>query len=168
MSGVTLIHTETDVAPECTVVFAGGRLTSESRTDSRRIEITFESCYFARVGPHDDRETIEVLGYEVDRPSELVDVAHYIDRRNRIWRESGNCPDSGFYVARQSDWVSTLPRSFPRHLENQIRHYVVDGRDGYVELIARQFSWREWLWTDGQRDDAPSKGPVAGSGEGVT
>ena len=54
---------------------------------------------------------------------------------------------------------------------NIVRREVVKGKgDSFkdiVELIARGFAWREWKWRDGHREDAPMKGPVVGSGEGV-
>lgn len=161
-SAITLDHSESDVEPECVVVLGGGRLTDDCHTDSRRIDITFKMCYHARVGPHHDTETIEAIGYQI-ADSYSGDMNAYLDWRNKKWIETGNCPDSGFYVAQQSDWLPTLPNVF----QQGFQHYVVDGRDGYVELIAKQFAWREWMWSNGHRDDAPSDGPVMGSGEGV-
>jgi len=158
MSGVTLSHGESDTRPECTVVFGAGRLQEDGRTDSRRVEIAFEECYYARVGPHSDREGVEALGYAIDPHITCMDADH--DRR---WRETGCCPDPGFYVARESGWLESLPDFYRRGF----RHYVVDGRDGYVELIARQYRWREWLWTSGQRELAPASGPVVGAGRGT-
>jgi len=161
MSGVTLSHRETDVRPECTVVFGAGRLGDDGLTDSRRIEIDFESCYFARTGPHPDWEDIEAIGYAVE-PTFDAGQENYLDWRVRRWLETGSCPDSGFYVARESSWLRELPAPF----RIDVRHYVVDGRDGYVELIARRFAWREWLWTDSTRD-AASQGPIVGEGAGI-
>ena len=160
MSGVTLNHSESDVEPECIVTFGGGRLTAEGLTDSRRIDVTFMMCYYARLGPHDDSETVESIGYKIE-PAYDGDMANYLDWRQKMWMETGMCPHSGFYVAKESEWLATLP-SFYRH---RSQHYVVDGRDGYVELLARSFSWREWMWTSGHRDRA-SEGPVVGCGEG--
>ena len=161
MSGLTLRHCETDVEPECSVVFGAGRLRDDDRTDSRRVELVFEGCYHARVGPHSDTESIEAIGYKVVELFEF-DAADYLSRRSRLWRESGLCPDSGFYVALQSVWLAVLTD----HFRLGSRHYVVDGRDGYVELIARRFRWREWLWDEGERELAPSSGPMVGEGEG--
>jgi hypothetical protein len=160
MSGLTLRHRETDVAPECSVVFGAGRLRDDDRTDSRRVELVFEGCYHARVGPHSDTEGIEAIGYEMVEPFKFD--ADYLLRRSRLWRESGSCPDPGFYVAVRSAWLARLPDDF----RLGSRHYVVDGRDGYVELIARRFRWREWLWDEDDREVAPSSGPVVGEGEG--
>jgi len=161
-SAVTLVHSEDDVEPKCKIVLGGGRLTKGLRTDSRRIDITFKKCYHARLGPHHDSQTIEAIGYQIAE-SYTGDTNAYIDWRHRTWIETGNCPDSGFYVARQSEWIPTLPGFFQRGFQ----HYVVDGRDGYVELVATQFTWQEWMWSNCHRDDAPANGPVVGTGEGV-
>lgn len=161
-SGVTLTHSESDVEPECTVVCGGGRLNKHCRVDSRRIEIEFSLCYFARLGLHGDSETIEAIGYKID-PTYVREIDDYLEWRTREWNATGHCPDSGFYVATKSAWLPSLAAFF----QSDFRHYVVDGRDGYVELIARRFKWREWLWTDSHREDAPSKGPMVDSGEGV-
>ncbi len=136
-SSVTLTHCESDVEPECTVVVGAGRLGQDDRTDTRCVEIVFKLCYHARVGPHSDSEGVEVLGYMIDPPKPCA--ADYLHWRVKHWRETGNCPDPGFYVAKQSAWLESLPLFF----RQDFRHYVVDGRDGYVELIAREFKWRE-------------------------
>ena len=161
-SGVTLIHSESDVEPECTVVLGGGRLVDADGYDSRRIEIKFLECYYARVGHHRDTETVEAIGYEI-ADSYSGDMNNYIDWLNKIWSETGNCPDSGFYFAQQSDWLSSLPSYF----QQNFRHYVIDGRDGYVELVAKEYTRREWIWSDGHREESQLKGPVVGSGNGV-
>lgn len=135
MSGVTLTHTETDVEPECIIVVGAGRLSEDGRTDSRRVEIVFKLCYYARVGPHSDTEGVGALGYMIEPPITCDDAEEYLGWRVRRWRETGNCPTPRFYVAKQSAWLEGLPSFFRR----DFRHYVVDGRDGYVELIARNF-----------------------------
>jgi len=143
-------------------VFGGGRLGQYRRVDNRRIELEFLSCYHARSGPHGDSEGVEAIGYKIE-PVYDGDVNNYLEWRAREWSATGFCPGSGFYVATKSEWLSGLESIFQTHA----RHYVVDGRDGYVELIAHRFRWREWLWTESHREEAPSRGPVVGSGEGV-
>jgi hypothetical protein len=160
-SGLTLRHSESDTQPECTVTLGAGRLRADGRTDDRRIEIVFELSYYARVGPHSDTEGVEALGYSIVFPFEY-DPADYLERRAHMWREAGYCPDPRFYVAQQSAWLAALPDF--RH--GGFRHYVIDGRDGYVELIARRYRWREWLWNEGERELAQAKGPVVDEGEG--
>ena len=161
-SAVTLTHSESDVEPECTVVFGGGRITEDYHIDSRRIDVVFKMCYHARIGPHDDSETIEAIGYKIDAPIDADTEAGY-EEYQRAWKTTGICPDSGFYVAKQSEWLPSLPAFF----QTDFQHYVIDGRDGYVELIAKHFAWQEWMWSNCHRDDAHANGPVVGTGQGV-
>ena len=161
MSGVTLTHCETSVEPECFVVLGGGGIRPDGVRDNRRIEVTFKLCYYARVGHHYDTGSVESLGYEFvgGFDTEWRDFSRFRDE----WLRRGDCPDSGFYVAQESAWLSELPSDF----REGYRHYVIDGRDGYVELVAQSFAWREWMWGRGERDDAANNGPVVRRGEGV-
>ena len=90
------------------------------------------------------------------------DMSGYLDWLRREWKATGLCPTPGFYVAMESEWLSSLPDSY----HEGCHHYVVVGRDGYVELIAHRFRWREWLWTTGHRDDMAGLGAVVESGKG--
>ena len=101
MSGVTPRHSESDVEPECRVVFAGGRLNESDLVDSRRIEISFDQCRYARLGPHGDTQSIEAIGYRIE-PSDGGDVRTYLKWWIHEWKSRGYCPRSGFYVAKQS------------------------------------------------------------------
>lgn len=161
-SGITLTHVETDVRPECLVVLGGYRPNEDGRMRDCRVEIEFDLCYYARCGPHDDSADIESIGYRIAGKFN-GDTKDYLKWLEREWKATGSCPDSGFYVATQSAWLASVPEFY----QKDFRHYVVDGRDGYVELIARRFKWREWLWEEGHREEAPSKGPVIGSAEGI-
>lgn len=162
-SGVTLTHAETDMAPECTVVLGANRLSANGKLESCRVDIAFHLSYYAKVGRHEDSESIEAIGYKVIDAYD-GDAESYIDWRQRTWQLTGKCPDPGFYVAEHSEWIETLPTSF----RQDFRHYVIDGRDGYVELIAKSFSWKAWRWSTGHRDDAPSEGPVVDCGNGIS
>lgn len=160
-SGITLTHSESDSEPECTVVLGGGRLNVDGSTDDRRIELEFLHCYYARCGQHCDTEDIEAIGYKIASRYDGK-MADYLDWRQKMWLSSGYCPDSGFYLAAQSAWLCSLPDEY----QKAAHHYVLDGRDGYVELIARGFKWREWMWVESRREDAPSTGSVVDEGEG--
>ena len=163
MSGVTLTHSESDTEPECQVAFGAGRLTNEGRTDMRLVQIRFTECYFARTGHHSDDSSIADLpGYELSDAATPPDGADYLDWRHSKWRSDTVCPDSGFYVAEPSAWLRSLPESFQR----DSAHYVIDGRDGYVEVVAKAFEWTEWMWTTGHRDDVPSKETAVAQGTG--
>jgi hypothetical protein len=166
MSGVTLVHSESDVEPACSVVLAGGRLCDDDLVDLRRIELTFKFAYYARLGWHDDNEDIRAVGYSVEGGEETFEgaPADYVRWSARRWREQGHCPESGFYVATRSDWLGSVQRHFS-HIP--LRHYVIDGRDGYVEVLASGFSWREWIWNDGSRDLLVDPADAVGTGAGV-
>ena len=143
-------------------MLGGGRLMDNGSTDDRRIEITFKLCYYLRTAPHLDSEGVEALGYEVASGFEGAS-RDYLDWLRNEWHKNGICSYSGFYVARESAWRKTLPEFF----QKDYWHYVVNGRDGCVELIARSFKWREWLWVRGDREDAVKAGPIVGEGEGI-
>ncbi len=165
-SGVTLIHTETSVAPECSVIFGGSRLHEDCFTRDVRVEITFQSAWHARLGPKSDNADIDSAGFQVlggyDDPGDHR-LDHYLDWRTASWREQGLCPDASFYVAVRSDWLE----AHPSETTSRTRHYVISGRDGYVEILAERFSWREWLWLSGERDALTRDDEVFRRGDGV-
>ena len=58
-------------------------------------------------------------------------------------------PDPGFYFSTDSEWLeaerhswATRQRGAPRP-EDAV-HFLLDGRDGYVEILASGFTWRAW------------------------
>src|SRR5262245_25560919 len=162
MSGLTLTHVETDVAPECSIVFGGGRMGPNGLTDMRRIELQFVRASHVRAAPKHDDEDIEASGFQIvggyDGPWK-----DYWNWRKRNWRDTGICPDSGFYVAMESDWL----RSARMKYGDAPKHFILEGRDSYIEIIAESFSWREWLWPDGPRDNYQDASDVVGSGHGT-
>ncbi|MES1200877.1 MAG: hypothetical protein ABUS57_05455 [Pseudomonadota bacterium] len=160
MDGLTLTHSNDD-EPRCSIVFGGGRLTESGLTDDRRIEINFASAYFARVSAKDDNEDIDASGFTVVRMDEGPSD-QYLEWRRRRWRQTGFCPESGFYVATESPWLTSAGFA---HLA--LRHFVLAGRDNYIEVLASGFAWREWMWPSGPRDQYTDPQDVVGSGEGV-
>ena len=134
-------------------------MSDTGQLDSRRIEIDFKMCHHARTRPLGGGGVDTIYPVE---PSYGGDMNGYLDWLRREWKATGLCPSPGFYVATESEWLSSLPDA---HYERS-HHYVVVGRDGYVELIAERFRWREWLWTAGLRDDMAGLGPVVERGEG--
>jgi len=137
-SGLSLAHTETDIAPECSVRLGANWLTGAGSLDSREVEIVFEGCYYARVAPKSDDFDIEEAGFTIVK-SKGMNSQKTVEWPPSEWVQTGICPDSGFYYATESDWMASRPIVFRR----DCRHFVLSGRDGYVELIARSFKWRE-------------------------
>jgi len=162
MSGLTLTHMETDVAPECSIVFGGGRMDPNGLTDMRRIELQFVTASHVRAATKHDDDDIEASGFHIvggyDGPGQ-----GYLNWRKRNWCDTGICPDPGFYVATESDWL----RSATMKYGYAPKHFILAGRDCYMEIIAGSFSWREWLWLDGPRDNYQHASDVVGSGHGT-
>jgi hypothetical protein len=160
MDGLTLTH-RIDDEPHCSIVFGGGRITDSGLTDDRRIEINFTSAYFARVSMKDDDADIDESGFTVlgmyQGPS-----AQFLEWHRQRWQQTGLCPDPRFYMATESPWLSSVGLT---HLA--LRHFVLAGRDSYIEVLASRFSWREWMWPSGPRDQYTRPNDVVGSGEGV-
>lgn len=152
-SGVTLQHAESDGG--CKVLVGAGGIHWEGLL----VEITFEFCYYTRTAPHPDSEGIEAIGYQVD-PCFKGSLADYRDWRKEQWVKTGYCPDSGFFVARQSPWLQSVPDVY----QKKCRHYVVYGRDGHVELIAKCFQWRAWNWNE---FESPKYDVVVNEGSGT-
>ena len=50
---------------------------------------------------------------------------------------------------------------------NNPKHYVVVGRDNYIEIIAERYEWREWLWPTGSREDYRDDASVVFSDSGT-
>lgn len=162
MCGLTLTHREPDVWPECSVVFGADRRGDDGRKEICRVAIEFSACYFVRTAPKKDDDSIESSGFSLVRDFR-GDIYDYLGWLDATWRATGNCPSSGFYVATHSEWLETFSDRYRR----ETRHYVIAGRDSYIELIATGFTWKVWPWPSGLRDDAPLNHPVVDSGEGV-
>ena len=151
MSSLTLVHAESDVEHKCSVVFGGGRLTATGQIDTRRIEVAFHGCERSGLALLPDDAGVEHRGYELRSEGRSVAMADYPQWLISRWQASGSCPDSGL-------WVST---SSPAHaLSNRSKLYVLAGRNGYAEIVAAGFSWREWIWTRGHRDALADAPPV--------
>lgn len=161
MSGLTLSYVEDD-EPACRVVFGGGRLIpAAGKVDDRRIEVSFSGAYHVRLGPLSDSEGISSVGYAVLDPYDGA-IESYLDWLNQEWSSTGICPDPRFYVALQSDWADQTPSwTGQPHF-----HYVLAGRDGYVEVLAERYIWREWMWKLPRRDDNAEDSQIVAQGEG--
>lgn len=159
MSGLTLTHAEDD-EPECTVVFGGGRPNRDGLSDHRRIEITFHSCTESRFRFLGDEYELGSEGFTLDSPAErfhAADPANYLAWLMQTWQRDGLCPQSGF-------WIAVEPLESDPHARRRRHHYVIAGRNGYIELFAEAYSWKEWIWEDANSEDVPASYPVVATG----
>lgn len=164
MDGLTLLHA-TGGEPLCSIVFGGGRLGADGLTDRRRIEIIFSSGCFARVSVKSDSEDVEASGFDVldgfgGPPQD------YLRWLVRCWRETGICPRSDFYLATVSPWLDSV-RKKAGVAHPALRHFLLAGRDSYIEILATGFAWREWMWPCGPRDQFTNQDDVVGFGSGI-
>lgn len=158
MSGLTLIHCEND-EPECKIVFGGGRMTT-SGMDSRRIEVTFHGCESSRFGLLRDEEELASKGFYLKSDARFVEASEYLAWFKSQWLTCGLCPESGLWIATRSHNDSGSHAEFKSH-------YVISGRNGFAELFATSFSWNEWIWESGLRDDVQLSGALAAEGRSV-
>ena len=60
------------------------------------------------------------------------------------------CPDPGFYFSTATEWLDEIRRPWAdrqrtsRSLHDVV-HFLLDGRDGYLEIAAEGFTWRAWV-----------------------
>ncbi len=156
MSGLTLLHSEDD-EPHCSVVVGGGRITESDRIDTRRIEVTFHECESSTFNMLRDGEDLESKGYALQSAARDVERSRYLQWFPAKWRSSGMCPESGL-------WVATGSPDPALHQYGGRNVYVIAGRNGYAHLVASGFSWREWIWDSGSREDIPASRPVVARG----
>ena len=133
--GLELRHMETDIAPECSIGFPAGRIDSDGKLDQRFVEVVFVGGAFVRVHWHDDTSGVKCLGHDLPEP--IVDAWPMLDK----WTDGDGCPDPQFYRVLNSDWIPALPSHFVHH-----QHYIIDGRDGCIEVAAERYTWFEWAW----------------------
>lgn len=136
--------------PECSVEF-GAMLPRPTRPyEEVWVKVEFELAAFASAKPHrDDEDLADVSGYDIipRRRDESSGLRGYRD--DAEWLRTGLCPDPSFYFSTDSRWLETERRSWAsrqrtsRPPEDAV-HFVLDGRDGYVEIIASGFTWQAW------------------------
>lgn len=150
--GLALSHSDTDVAPECTVEFGGMFVQPTPPYRRLWIKTRFASSAYAMAKPRRDNENLsDVTGYDIVAHRELF-TPQTRERDETAWLETGICPDPGFYYSTDSDWLDGVRQHWAeRQLTSETPfsavHFLLDGRDGYIEIAAAGFNW--WAWTEG-------------------
>jgi hypothetical protein len=170
--GLSLVHSDTDVSPECSVEFGTNVARRiKSAHESYWAKVEFQGAAFASAKPHRDDETLEtVTGYDIVPRSTRSDLPMLdaLEAEEAEWIRTGVCPDPWFYYSTDSAWLRSERGAWahrqrgPYGPEDAV-HFLLDGRDGYIEILATGFSWR--AWTQGHpRLNAVSGEPIM-SGE---
>lgn len=147
--GLDLSHSDTDVVPECSVEF-GARVLHDGRDYGELwVVVEFELAGFASAKPHrDDEELADVSGYEIPvRRREYSESMRQAEEE--AWLSTGICPEPHFYFSTDSTWLRSERESWAYRQRGRIEpgdaiHFVLNGRDGYVEVIAAGYAWRAW------------------------
>ncbi|MFO0939682.1 MAG: hypothetical protein U0930_02830 [Pirellulales bacterium] len=136
--GICLLYEETDTAPICYVTFPASRISRDGLLDSRLVRIDFVGGAFTKTHWHDDRSGPESIGYTV------IESRKECWPRCENWKFGALCPSPCFYKVENSTWIPGLPALFHSH-----HHFLIDGRDGCIEIIAERYHWKEWIWPPG-------------------
>jgi hypothetical protein len=162
---LTLTHCDTDVLPECSVEFRGQVVRPSPPYEQLWIRVEFELAAFASAKPHrDDELLVDVTGYDIaPRRGGLGGFSTYQDQQDE-WLRTGLCPDPGFYFSTDTRWLQAERRSWAERQRGHPKseeavHFLVDGRDGYIEILASGFKWCAW------RPGHPRVSAVSGSGQ---
>ena len=150
----------------------------QGRREGLWVRVDFELAAFASAKPHrDDEDLVTVSGYDiVPRRMEpggesswglrgalrgVESVLNSWEQDQRTWLQTGACPDPGLYFSKDSAWLeaersSWAARQRTSHGPQDAVHFLLDGRDGYVEVMALGFTWRAWHY------GSPLLGDVSG------
>jgi hypothetical protein len=147
--GVRLTHSDTDMTPECSVEFGAMVVRPTCPYEELWVKVEFELAGFASAKPHrDDEDLFEVAGYNLV-PNQAGEADGSWRLRDDEWLRTGICPDPGFYFSTDSEWLvanraswASRQRTSKGHAEAV--HFLLDGRDGYVEILASGFIWHAW------------------------
>lgn len=147
--GVTLTHADTDVLPMCSAEF-GAIVARPTRPYGEFwVKVDFELAAFAAAKPRrDDEDTFDVSGYDLAAKRRNGGDAG-MEQEEAEWLRTGLCPDPRFYFSTDSTWLDAERRSWAQRQRTRRRpeeavHFLLDGRDGYVEILAAGFRWRAW------------------------
>jgi hypothetical protein len=108
----------------------------------RLVRISFKNGLWVRVNPaHSDTEVVDESMFDWSQVSGRwktgEDIFDYFKRDKESWRQTGICPDPGFYEIQSSRWLDETGASDDR--STKWKHFLVLGHDSYAEVIAESF-----------------------------
>lgn len=165
--GVTLSHSDTDVLPEGTVEFGAHIVRPEPPYEQSReagarprgiwVRLDFELAGLARSRPHrDDEDLRDVTGYDIIPMRGYDGTSESWAVRQAEWLRTGWCPDPRVYHSRDTAWLADERDGWAyRQRTDQAAadavHFIVNGLDGFVEVMAAGFAWTTYQLTPGPR-----------------
>jgi hypothetical protein len=134
--------------PECSVEF-GAVLARPTRPWVELwVRVEFELAAFATAKPHRDNEELaDVTGYDIEPRRRDRSADRELEEAE--WIRTERCPDPGFYFSTDTTWLARSRHSWAaRQRTNRSPqdafHFLLDGRDGYLEILAAGFTWKAW------------------------
>lgn len=114
----------------------------QEKSPYRLVRVAFENSTFVRIQPsHSDREVINESAYDWSGvPGKFHDsesIEEFLSRTNRLWSETGICPDSGMYKVEDPNFNKAFD------LNETDLHYFLLGYDSYIEIVAQKWNWQK-------------------------
>lgn len=107
----------------------------------RQIRICFVGEAYAKVSPaFSDSQVIEEAYFDWSgvpgrwEPGE--DIFEYLRRRDRLWYQTGICPNPRIYKVEGSKWLQDAISS--ERPGSRLNHYIILGHDMFVEILASE------------------------------
>lgn len=137
--------------------FSSEQLDDESSA-SRVVKLEFQQGLWVRMYPaYSDREVVNPYLFAPssswsDFNPELDDIDTWLLSFKQEWIRTSICPDPGFYEVKNSFWLQEVKLD-----ESRYKHFLVKGHDAYVEILARNWSWKsDGVLKDGKAESAKS------------
>jgi hypothetical protein len=108
----------------------------------RQIRMCFPGEAYAKVSPaFSDCQVIDESCFDwSDVPGRWEpgeDIFDYMRRQDRLWHQTGICPNPRIYQIEDSHWVRDA--SFSGDPSPRLNHYIILGHDLFVEVIASDY-----------------------------
>ncbi len=105
----------------------------------RQVRVCFPGEAYAKVSPaFSDTQVIDESRFDWSQvpgrwnPGE--DIFDYLRRQDRLWHQTGICPNPRIYQIEGSRWLQDV--SFSDDPSPRLSHYIILGHDLFVEVIA--------------------------------
>ena len=120
------------------VLLDAARLTEDvyDELENIRVNLRFVGGLWVHASPaFGDTETIPPELY--DMTFAYGDCSLSTEERRQLWSSSGRCPSPRIFIVDQSKWLKESGA-----YRFNLTHFVIKGRDLWVEILAESFEWR--------------------------
>ncbi|MCB9372237.1 MAG: hypothetical protein H6518_05595 [Microthrixaceae bacterium] len=152
---MTSSHSDTDVVPERSVEFGAQIARPQPPYEQNWVRLDFELAGLARARPHSDDERLgDVTGYDIVPKQRFDGTEQAHDEAKAEWLRTGSCPDRQVYWTSDSSWLTEERPSWAYRQRTgraaaEAIHSIVNGSDGFVEVMAVGFTWTGFEMTAG-------------------